>query len=436
MKPISNRNSLVFRSALRGCRSVVLTLLLLAPFCSSHANWNPVVPESVGMSGERLGRLDAAFEKMIEQEKLPGTVTLVMRQGKVVHYSALGFRDKESQAPMQKDTLFRIASQTKAVVSVGVMVLQEQGKLHLNDPVGKYLPEFMQTNVAQATDDGYEVVPAKRAITIRDLLMHTSGVAYGNGPGEDLWKKAGIQGWYFANRDEPIRDVVRRMASLPFQAHPGEQWVYGYSTDILGALIEVVSGQPLDVFLKAELFDPIGMGDTHFFLPDYKAGRLATVYGYQNGRLFRGPELGNMGQGAYFEGPRRCFSGGAGLVSTAKDYAAFLQMLADEGVVSGGRILSRKSVELMRINHLAPEVGYPWGNGMGFGLGFSVVLDPGMRGELGSKGEFGWGGAYHSSYWIDPEEDLVVVYFTQVIPAENLNDHQLLRNLVYQSIVD
>ena len=185
------------------------------------ADFVSVIPESAGMSTERLAKLDSKMLEMVEQEKLPGCVTLVLRDGKVVHFSALGFRDKESDAPMQKDTMFRIASQTKAVVSVAVMILQEDGLLDINDPVGKYLPEFMQTNVAQETDDGYEIVPAKRSITIRDLLTHTSGVAYGNGLGEDLWQKAGIQSWYFANRDEPIRDVVRRMASLPFQGQPG-----------------------------------------------------------------------------------------------------------------------------------------------------------------------------------------------------------------------
>jgi len=404
---------------------------------ASAAEFVQVVPETVGMSSERLALLDEKMMELIEQEKLPGCVSLVMRDGKVVHFSALGYRNKENQVPMQKDSLFRIASQTKAIVSVAVMMLQEDGLLNINDAVGKYMPEFMQTNVAQAkADGGYEIVPAKRAITIRDLLTHTSGVSYGYGLGEDLWQKAGIQEWYFANRDEPIRDVVRRMANLPFQAQPGEQWIYGYNTDILGALVEVVSGETLDVFLKSRIFDPVGMSDTHFFLPDYKASRLATVYSYENGRLFRAPDKGRVAQGEYVEGPRKCFSGGAGLVSSAHDYAAFLQMLEDEGVSNGVRILSRKTVELMRINHLQAEMKNSWTNGTGFGLGFSVVTNLGLRGELGSVGEYGWGGAYHSSYWIDPKEKLVVVYFTQVIPAQNLNDHQLLRNLIYQAIAD
>jgi len=401
------------------------------------ADFVQVVPESVGMSTERLALLDERMQEMIDKNQLPGCVTLVIRDGKMVHFSALGFRDKETKAPMQKDSMFRIASQTKAIVSTAVMMLQEDGLLNINDPVGKYMPEFQQTNVFQPKEGGYDIVPAKRPITIRDLLTHTSGVSYGYGPEEDFWKKAGIQNWYFADRDEPIRDVVRRMAGLPFQAQPGEKWIYGYNTDILGALVEVVSGEPLNVFLKSRVFDPIGMGDTHFFLPDYKASRLATVYSYENGKLTRAPDKGgSVSQGDYVEGPCKCFSGGAGLVSTARDYAAFLEMFADNGVSNGVRLLSRKSVELMRMNHLSPDVSYAWGKGTGFGLGFSVVTDVGQRGDLGSPGEYGWGGAYHSSYWVDPVEKLVIVYFTQVIPAQNLNDHQLLRNLIYQAIAD
>ena len=419
------------------CGIVASLLVVGASLPLSALELTPVVPESVGMSADRLALLDEKFQELVDQEKLPGCVTLILREGKVVYFSALGDRDKESHAPMQKDSLFRIASQTKAVVSVAVMMLQEDGLLDINEPVGKYMPEFMQTNVAQATEDGYEIVPAKRAITIRDLLTHTSGVGYGYGIGEDLWQKAGIQEWYFANRDEPIRDVVRRMARLPFHAQPGEQWIYGYNTDILGALVEVVSEEPLNVFLKSRIFDPVGMDDTHFFLPDYKASRLATVYSFENGRLSRAPDTnGRVAQGEYVEGPRKCFSGGAGLISSAHDYAAFLQMIADNGVANGKHLLSRKSVELMHVNHLPANVKSSWTNGTGFGLGFSVVTDLGLRGSLGSLGEYGWGGAYHSSYWIDPVEDLVVVYFTQVIPAQNLNDHQLLRNLVYQAIAD
>ncbi len=338
---------------------------------------------------------------------------------------------------MPRNAIFRIASQTKALVSVGVMLLQEEGRLLISDPIGKYLPAFQKTTVAVSNEDsGYDVVPAKRPITIRDLLTHTAGIGYGGGLARDRWKEAGIQGWYFAHRDEPIAATVSRMAALPFDAQPGERFVYGYNTDILGALIESLSGEALDEFLKARILKPLGMQDTHFYIPSAKKERLAVVYSDTGaGRLERAPNPGGMvGQGAYIEGPRTSFSGGAGLLSTATDYARFLLMMLNGGEFNGNRILSSKTVELMTMNHLG-EVALPW-DGVGFGLGFSVVMDPGARGLPGSVGEFGWGGAYHSTYWVDPAEQLVVVYFTQLIPANGLDDHGKLRALVYQALLD
>jgi CubicO group peptidase (beta-lactamase class C family) len=227
------------------------------------------------------------------------------------------------------------------------------------------------------------------------------------------------------------------MAALPFDAQPGEQFVYGYNTDILGALIERVSGEPLDEYLHARIFLPLGMEDTAFYLPRGKEDRLSVVYSTTDGGgLERAPDPGGMvGQGAYVEGPRQSFSGGAGLLSTAMDYATFLQMMLNGGSLNGHRILSPKTVELMTVNHLS-EASFPWGNGTGFGLGFSVVVDLGARGVPGSVGEFGWGGAYHSTYWVDPKEELVVVYFTQVIPADGLDDDGKLRALIYQALVN
>ncbi len=280
---------------------------------------------------------------------------------------------------------------------------------------------------------GYDVVDASRQITLRDLLTHTSGVGYGGGVASDRWEAAGIQGWYFGHRNEPVRATVDRMATLPFEAQPGERFVYGYSTDILGAVIEEVSGLSLDVFIQDRILNPLGMNDTHFYLPREKASRLSAVYNLSSGTLTRAPDGPGMEtQGQYLDGPRTSFSGGAGLLSTAADYARFLQALLNGGELEGARILSPKSVELMVVNH----VGELYGSGRGFGLGFSIALDLGVRGELGSLGDFGWGGAYHSSYWLDPAEELVVVYFTQVIPATGLDDHGKLRALVYQSIVD
>jgi len=364
-------------------------------------------------------------------------VTLVARKGQIAYFEAMGHNDIDEDIPMAGHTIFRIASQTKAIVSVGIMILQEEGKLLINDPLSKYIPEYANTTVAVPTDDGdYTVVNANRPITIRDLLTHTAGIGYGGGPAADLWEEAGIQGWYFAHLDEPVLETVKRMASLPMDAHPGDQFVYGYNTDILGALIEVVSGDPLDVFLQRRILDPLGMSDTHFYLPEEKADRLAVVYSSSPQGLLEAPEPGGMvGQGAYITGPRKSFSGGAGYLSTAMDYAKFLQMMLNQGVYNNHRILSPKSVQLMTVDHLG-DIDFPWSEGVGFGLGYSVVEDLGARGKLGSDGEYGWGGAYHSSYWVDPEEELIVIYFTQLIPAIGVDDHDKLRALVYQSIIE
>ncbi len=394
-------------------------------------------PEQLGMSSQRLAVLSETFQDYSDKGLLPGSMVLVARKGEIVYSKAFGYRDMESKDPLKENSIFRIASQTKAIVSVGIMMLQEEGKLLISDPIGKFIPEFLKTTVAVPNEEGsYEIVDAKRLITIRDLLTHTAGIGYGNGVAKDLWKEAEIQGWYFAHREEPILETVKKMASLPFDAQPGEKFVYGYNTDILGALIEVVSGVPLDQFLQEKILDPLGMEDTHFYLPKEKADRLAVVYSTTDEGLKRTPDVSAMvGQGAYVEGPRTSFSGGAGYLSTAQDYAKFLQMMLNGGKLNGVRIISPKTVELMTVSHLKEMPGN-WRQGSGFGLGFSVVEDLGARGVLGSKGEYGWGGAYHSSYWVDPQEELVVVYFTQVIPASKLDDHNKLRALIYQAIVE
>ena len=423
---------------LRLCRPV-LTLGLLAAlggFQGSLAqDLAPTVPESVAVSSDRLDRLTSALQQYVDDGQLAGAVALVARHGRVVYHQAVGMRDIESGDAMQKDAMFRIASQTKALVSVAVMVLQEQGELLISDPLHKYLPEFEKTSVAVKQDDGdYEVEPSRRPVTLRDLLTHTAGIGYGYGPAKDRWAKADIQGWYFAHREERVGATIAKMASLPFDAHPGESFVYGYNTDILGAVVERASGQSLDAFLREEIFGPLEMNDTHFYLPPDKAGRLATVYSATKGGIERAPEPGlGTGQGHYVEGPRVSFSGGAGLVSTAEDYARFLQMMLNGGTLNGRRVLSRKSVELMTVDHLN---GIEFRPGQGFGLGFSVVTDLGARGQSGTLGEFGWGGAYHSTYWVDPGEGLVVAYLTQLIPANGLDDHSKLRALIYQALMD
>ncbi len=426
--PVHNHARILLATCL-----VLASLLTIPP--AAAQDLVPAVPESVGMSSERLKRLDDAMHEYVSDGRLAGAVVLVARRGRVVYHKAFGERDMESGSPMRKNAIFRIASQTKALVSAGILALQEQGKLLISDPLGRFLPEFSKTGVAVATEaGGYEVVPAKRPITLRDLLTHTAGISYGQGTAKDRWEAAGVQGWYFADREEPVGETIARMASLPFDAQPGERWVYGYNTDILGAVAERASGKPLDVFLREAVLEPLGMKDTHFYLPEGKADRLATVYSATEDGLERAPEPGHMvGQGQYLNGPRVSFSGGAGLLSTARDYSRFLQMMLNGGTLDGRRILSRKTVELMVSDHLHAIDFRP---GQGFGLGFYVIEDVGARGTPGSVGEFGWGGAYHSTYWADPQEGLVVAYLTQLIPANGLDDHSRLRALVYQAISD
>ena len=415
---------------------VVALLVALVPSSLLAQGLTRAVPEAVGMSSERLERLTEALEGYVDDGQLAGAVAIVVRRGRIAYLEAVGQRDVASAAPMADDAIFRIASQTKALVSTGVLLLQEEGRLLITDPVGDYLPAFKDTMVAEANEDGgYDVVPPRRPITIRDLLTHTAGISYGNGPAADKWQEAGITGWYFADRDETVGDVMARLAKLPLDAHPGEAWIYGYNTDILGAMIEEISGQTLGAFLGERLLGPLGMDDTHFFLPADKVHRLATVYSStDDGGIERAPDPGHMvGQGAYVHGPRKSFSGGAGLLSTATDYATFLQMMLNGGTFDGTRVLSRKTVESMTVDHLD---GIAFRSGQGFGLGFSIMQNPAALGLPASKGEFGWGGAYHSTYWVDPAEEMVVVYLTQLIPARNIDDHGKLRTLIHQAIID
>ena len=388
------------------------------------------LPSLAGVLPERLARLDAFLDAYVDEGKIPGAVVQVTHDGRTVYHRAAGFRDRDAGAPMHTDTIFRIASMSKAVVSAAVLMLQERGALLINQPVGEVLPEYAATRVAVAGDEGgYEIVDAARPITIRDLLTHTAGIGYGYGPAAEEWRSAGLQHWYFGHRDEPIRETVRRIAQLPMDAQPGERWVYGYNTDILGAVVEVASGTPLDEFLATEMFAPLGMTDTSFYLPQAKRDRLAVVYSRtQDGEfVLPDPTTPFHGQGHYVTGPRKSFSGGAGLLSTTADYTRFLEAIRR----GGGPILSRKSVELMTTDNLRDIEVAP---GLGFGLGFGTVSDPGLRGEIGSAGEFNWGGAYHTSYWVDPAEKLTVVYMTQILPAPGLDDFGKVRALVYQAI--
>jgi CubicO group peptidase (beta-lactamase class C family) len=419
-----------------GIRNFCATLLFAGLASIAMADALPgATPAQSGLSAERIAAVRPLMEQYVRDGRLAGSVTLVARRGNVVALEAVGMRDREAGSPMRPDSIFRIASQTKAIVSVAVLMLQEEGRLLLSDPLHKYIPEFRESKVAVPREGGgHDLVPAKRPITLRDLLTHTSGLSYGNGTSAVAWKQAGIQNWYFADRDEPIGATVARMGALPLDGQPGEAWIYGFSTDVLGVVVERASGQPLDQFLRARIFEPLRMVDTQFYLPPDKVGRLAVVYSAKpGGGLDRAPASGGMvSQGDYASGPRKSFSGGAGLTSTATDYARFLQMLLNGGELDGRRILSRKSVELMTAN----QIGSRFQPGSGFGLGVSVVVDLGARGELGSVGEFGWGGAYHSTYWVDPKEQLVVVQLTQTIPAGDVDDAGRLRALVYGAVSD
>ncbi len=412
-----------------------LALSLAFFFCAGVQAQLQPTPRTPAISAERISRLGKLLDDYAAAKKLPGGVVMVSQNGKPVYTHAFGKRDIEANEAMPSNAIFRIASQTKAVVSAAILILQEEGKLLISDPAGKYIPEFMNTTVAvPKTDGGYDIVKAKRPITIRDLLTHTSGYGYGTGVAKDKWEAAGITGWYFADRDEPIAATVARMASLPADAQPGEKYVYGYSTDILGVIVEKASGMPLDRFLQIKILDPLAMKDTHFYLPIEKSARLTAVYSARpdGSGLDRAPESGgSLSQGSYMKGPRKSFSGGAGLLSTAGDYTRFLQMTLNGGELDGNRILGRKSIELMTADHLGTVAFRP---GQGFGLGFSIVKDLGARGEIGSVGEYGWGGAYHSSYWADPKEQLVVVYLTQTLPAGTVDDFGKMRSIIYQAM--
>lgn len=426
---------------MRNTRTLVLLFLAsLVLGVQLFAQELPVAsPEEVGLSSERLGRLDAVVQGYVDEGKIAGVVALIARGGQLAHLKGYGLADAEGRIPMTPDAIFRIASMTKAVTSVAVMMLVEEGRLSLYDPVSRYIPAFGSATVAVAEEDadaaarGYKVVEAKRPITIRDLLTHTSGINYGTGIVEAEYRQAGLYYWYFADKDEPIGVSIERLAGLPFVAQPGERWIYGFSTDVLGYLVEVVSGMTLAEFFQSRIIDPLGMRDTYFYLPPAKRDRLAAVYqATEDGRIVRAPDEG-MGQGAYVEGPRVSYSGGAGLLSTAEDYARFLQMLLNGGVLDGARLLSPKTVRLMTVNH----VGDLYANGnLGFGLGFEVVEDVGRAGRVGSEGAYGWGGAYYTLYWVDPVEELVAVFMAQLLPSGGLDLQGKFRALVYASIVE
>ena len=391
-----------------------------------------------GVIVERLGRIDAAINAEIEAGDIAGAVALIVKNGEVVYHKSFGLADIESRVPMQADSIFRIASMTKAITTVAAMVLYEQGRFQLNDPVAKYLPEFAQMSVISGVDDEGNVtatVPATRPIRIIDLMTHASGIGYPFIPSkvQKSYYDAGVIDGLTV-KDLKLASQMKVLATQPLLFEPGSGFAYGLSTDVLGYLVEVVSGKSLDQFFRDEILEPLGMHDTHFYLPEGKAGRLVTLYN----EVADVGLVAHEGSGTDLEvndvlypviGAKTYFSGGAGLSSTARDYALFLQMLLNDGELDGVRILGRKSVELMRTG----RVDWDGDDVPDFGLGFEVVSDLGRNGELASPGAYAWGGAFDTSYWIDPHEDLIGVYMSQARPTSSDLGARFI-TLVYQAL--
>jgi len=413
----------------------IASLLLLAVTATASSQpANPAAALKYGFATDRLARIDGWLHQHVDSNLIGGAVLLVLRDGNVVYERAVGWSDREAGRRMAPDAMFRIASQTKALTSVAVMMLVEQGRLGLNEPVSRYIPQYARTRVI--APDG-STVPARRQITIRDLLTHTAGISYGAdtvlGP---IWSAKGLgpaagYGYYLADKDEPVCTTMETLASLPFSRQPGEAFVYGWNTDILGCVVERVSGMPLDRFFATRILTPLGMTDTHFFVPRSKRDRLVAVYASgANMRAVRAPD-GSRGQGHYDNGPMKNFSGGAGLVSTAQDYGRFLRMLLNGGELNGRRLLSPASVRAMTTDQV-DSLYMP--RGRGFGLGFEILDQAAGDGTLATPGTFGWGGAYASIYRVDPAKRIITVFMINQTP--NTSDiREKVVNMVYQALI-
>jgi len=415
---------------------IMFAVLGTEPFRPSACAAEAACPAAFGFDPVRLPRLDRVIQDHVDRQQIAGAVVLIKRDGRDAYLKAFGQQDLENHRPMRTDAIFRIASMSKAVTTVAVLMLYEEGRFMLNDPVSKYIPEFKDAVVAVPPPAGsppdvkFVTVPAMQPITIRQLLTHTAGLTYGDGLAVDLYKKANVYSWYFANHDEPIGEAVKRLAKLPLHGQPGESWQYGFSTDVLGYLVEVVSGQPLDRFMEERIFRPLKMVDTSFYLPPEKSERLAPVYGLEDGKLVLKETSATSD---YVHGPRKCFSGGAGLLSTTGDYGRFLQMLLNGGELEGVRLLSPRMVELMHANHTGDKYRR---DTSAFGLGFWVNVNPGAYGELVGEGAYGWGSAYFPQYFVDPDAKLVGLFMTQLRPAGGLDLNQKFKVLIYQALTE
>lgn len=398
-------------------------------------------PASVGMSAERLTRIDDLVKEYVEKKWIAGATVLVARNGKIVYYKGLGYDDIDKKTMMKRDAICRIASQSKAITSVAVMMLYEEGKILLNDPISKFIPEFKNPKVLDKfnpSDTTYSTVPAKREVTIRDLLTHTSGIAYaqiGSKESNAIYYKAGVVGGIGVDKIL-LADKMRILGGLPLMHQPGEKWTYGLNTDLLGYLVEVVSGMSLDEFFRKKIFEPLGMKDTYFYLPKEKRNRLATLYTEDSTKhIQKDGETYQLNGTMYVNYPDMdgtYYSGGGGLSSTAYDYGIFMQMLLNGGEYNNKRILSRSTIRMMTANQIGD---LDFGDDK-FGLGFGLCTDKGAAKSPTSAGTFYWGGMFSSSYWIDPKEKIIAQFFLQQYPNSHGEIHDKFKALVYQAIND
>lgn len=382
------------------------------------------VPEDVGMSTSRLERIAPVMQRWVDDGKIPGALTMIAREGRLVHFEKVGMQDVATAKPLEFDTIFRIYSMTKPIASIAVMMLYEEGHFQLGTPVSDLIPAFKDMQVY--TEGGEAIVDAEREMTIKHLLTHTSGIIYGGDwdhPINERYKEANFYGGDLAN-------MAQELGNIPLLHHPGDAWNYGMSTDVLGYVVEVVSGMPFAEFLRTRILDPLGMTDTAFSVPDEKADRYPTLYEPAEDGGIQVIENAPVSRG-----PRSFFhSGGAGLQSTAADYLRFCQMLLNDGELDGTRLLGRKTVELIRMNHISDDWQPLERTGCGFGLGFAVVTDVADTHGPGSEGTYSWGGLASTTFWIDPVEDLIGILMTQLIGDSPF--HAQFRVLTYQSIVD
>ncbi len=392
-----------------------------------------VAPEEVGMSSDRLARLDDAMQGLVDDGLLAGITTMISRHGKIAHFGTFGHRDIEAGSEMSEDVIFRIYSMTKPITGVALMILYEEGKFRLSDPVHRYIPEFEGLVVAKEDGPNGQPItePADHPMTIRELMAHTAGLSYGifsDTQVDAMYREAGV----IVDPDQTLKGMIEALSEIPLLYQPGSRWHYSVAVDVQGYLVEVLSGQRFDEFLNERLFGPLGMNDTAFYVSEDKADRFAQVYTHdEDGNLMAQEGFG--GRRSYLDPPAH-LSGGGGLVSTTMDYMRFSQMLLNGGELDGVRILAPSTVKLMHLNHLPRELK-EMSPGTGFGLDFAVVLDP-VAADGISKGEYYWGGAAGTWFWIDPEEDLVFVGMIQHFGPKRPDVRSLSRRLTYQAILE